>query len=233
MSDLSFPPLFTGEAVTGDPFTAARARAAEGCDAGLITYRPAPDRLEAAIVFAPEVPLADAVLALPVCGIGFQNALGALAPPSVGVYLDWDGGIRVNGGLCGRLRMAAETADPDTVPGWLVIGLDLTVLDATEDPGETPDTTALYNEGCGDIELPQLLEAWARHTLVWLGRWEDEGAGPVHREWTGIAHGIEEQVTQDGVTGTFTGVDERLGMLLKTGGTTRLIPLTELLEDPA
>ena len=233
MTEPSFPPLFTGEAVRGDPFAAACARAAAGCDAGLITYRPAPERLEAAIVFAPEVPLADAVLALPVCGIGFQNALGALAPPSVGVYLGWNGDIRVNGGLCGRLRMAADTRDPETVPGWLVIGLDLIAVDATEDPGVTPDTTALYNEGCGDIELPQLLEAWARHTLVWLGRWEDEGVRPIHKEWIGIAHGIDEQVTLGGVTGTFTGVDERLGMLLKSGDTTRLIPLTELLEDPA
>ena len=38
MTEPSFPPLFTGEAVRGDPFAAACARAAAGCDAGLITY---------------------------------------------------------------------------------------------------------------------------------------------------------------------------------------------------
>ena len=36
---LSFPPLMSGEAVVGDALAAACARAAEGCDAGLITYR--------------------------------------------------------------------------------------------------------------------------------------------------------------------------------------------------
>ncbi|MFG6511722.1 biotin/lipoate--protein ligase family protein, partial [Sulfitobacter sp. M23905] len=36
---LSFPPLMSGETVTGDALAAACARAAEGCDAGLICYR--------------------------------------------------------------------------------------------------------------------------------------------------------------------------------------------------
>jgi hypothetical protein len=39
-----------------------------------------------------------------------------------------------------------------------------------------------------------------------------------------------EEVTQNGLTGTFQGVDDRFGMLLRVEDTTHLIPLTALLE---
>ena len=101
----SFPPLLRGEQVGGatDPFDKARALAALGCDGGTVVYNPQVDRLRAAMVFAPEVPLEQAMTMLPVCGVGFQNALGALAPPEVAVHLDWDGAIFVNGARCGGL----------------------------------------------------------------------------------------------------------------------------------
>ena len=81
----SFPPLFSGLAISGqiNPFEKARAEATRGCDAGLVVYNLAANTLEAAIVFAPDVTLEEAIAVLPLCGIGFQNALGALAPPEV------------------------------------------------------------------------------------------------------------------------------------------------------
>ena len=79
-----FPPLLTG-AQAEDPFAQACAEARQGCDAGLVLYNLGPSVLQAAIVFAPEVPLAQAMAMLPLCAVGFQNALGALAPPEVAV----------------------------------------------------------------------------------------------------------------------------------------------------
>lgn len=228
---LVFPPLMHGEPATGAALEHAMLRAIQGCDAGLIAHRLLPDRAEAALVFAPEVPLRDAVAMLPVCGIGFQNALGALAPPEVAVHLGWDGQIRINGARCGGFTMAAATVDPDATPDWLVVGFTLPLWPASDNPGETPDDTALYAEGCADVEAPLLIEAWARHTLNWIGRWEDEGQKPVHAEWRGLAHAMGEEVTQSGHTGTFLGVDERFGMLLRDADTTHLIPLTNLLQE--
>ncbi len=60
---------------------------------------------------------------LPVCGVGFQNALGALAPPEVAVHLEWNGNIRVNGAVAGRLQMAAAPLSPEEIPDWLVVGV--------------------------------------------------------------------------------------------------------------
>ena len=235
MSDLHFPPLMSGLAVDGaeDPFDAARRQAVLGCDAGVVAHALAPDRLRAAIVFAPEITLAKAMVMLPLCGVSFQNALGALAPPEVAVHLEWSGGLRVNGARCGRLRVAASGGDPAAVPDWLVVGLDLPLWPASDNPGETPDDTALYAEGCADVEAPRLLESWARHTLNWLARWEDAGNAPLHAEWRGLAHGIGEPAEQHGCAGSFLGVDEDFGMLLRDAkGDTQLIPLTTLLETP-
>ncbi|WP_192965641.1 biotin/lipoate--protein ligase family protein [Phycobacter azelaicus] len=231
---LSFPPLMSGEAVTGleDPFETACKRAVLGCDAGLVVYNLAPDTVRAALVFAPEVPLAQAMAMLPTCGVGFQNALGALAPPEVAVHLEWNGAIRTNGARCGTLRAAASTADPAEVPDWLVIGLELPLWPADGDGGDSPDQTALYAEGCADVEAPALIESWARHCLHWINRWEEEGAKHLHADWRELAHGIGEPVQEGGLSGTFLGIDEAFGMLLRDDETTHLIPLTELLETP-
>lgn len=228
----TFPPLLSGEdAGAEDPVDRASALAALGCDAGTVVFSLQADRLRAALVFAPEVPLEEAMAMLPLCGVGLQNALGALGPAELAVHLGWDGGIFVNGASCGRLRVRASAADPAAVPDWLVVGIELPLVQTEVDPGVRPDVTALYDEGCADLDPVRLLESWARHTLVWINRWSGEGARPLHAEWMGLARGVGEPVEIAGRSGTFLGVDERFGLLLRTGTGTELIPLSSQLED--
>ena len=146
MTGPSFPPLLSGLAVTGatDPFDKACAQALLGCEAGLVVYNLGASSLRAALVLAPEVALENAVAMLPLCGVGFQNALGALAPPEVAVHLDWKGGIFVNGAHCGRLRMAASHAEPEVAPEWIVVGIEIPLWPQTDRPGDDPDETTLY-----------------------------------------------------------------------------------------
>lgn len=229
--ELQFPPLMSGEACEGGAFETACQRAIMGCEAGLVCYNLGASALEGGLVFAPEVPLRKAMAMLPLCGISFQNALGALAPPEVAVHLEWDGGIMVNGASCGRFRVMSSDTDPDAIPDWLVIGFTLPLWPRDDSPGDRPDQTALYSEGCADVQAPALLEAWARHSLNWITRWESEGTRPLHAEWRGLAQGVGEPITQAGLTGTFLGVDEDFGMLLRDATNTHLIPLTSLLEN--
>jgi biotin-(acetyl-CoA carboxylase) ligase len=217
--------------VAGDPIFAAQQQATSGCDAGLVCYHLGANELSAAIVFAPDVALSAALTMLPVCGIGFQHALGSLAPPEVAVHLGWDGRIKVNGGRCGSLHVAASGTAPTETPDWLIVGLSLPLWPPSDDPGDSPEETTLYAEGCMDVDAVALLEAWVRHSLVWINRWLDGGVKPVHDEWRGLADGIGEEATHKGQTGTFTGVDEHFGMLLHRGENTDLIPLTTLLKD--
>lgn len=235
----TFPPLLKGLAAgPANPFAIACAEAARGVDAGLLSWSISPERLRAALVLAPEVALEPAMAAFCACGVGLQNALGVLAPPEVAVHLDWTGGIRINGGHCGGLHVAAAGRDPAAVPDWLVVGLEVTIdLPPDYEPGETPDWTALNYEGCGEIDPVELLEAFARHTLYWINELDSQaGRAALFREWKGLAWNLGKPVTLplDGqrVEGVFLGVDENFGMLLKTaGGKTRLVPLSTLIED--
>jgi len=225
----SFPPLMQGINTAGaDPFEAACPEAAKGCDAGTILYDAAPDRLRAAIVLAPEVPLSDAAAMLPLTGVAVQNALGALGPSELPVHLCWEGAIRVNGGVCGHVRGATDI--PDAEPGWLVTGFELVFARANLAGGDTPDETDLMSEGCGDLTPVDLLESWSRHLLNGISRWEEDGMGPLHGEWRGLAHGMGQNGVWLGKPGQFLGLDEKLGLLLRTDGQTMLLPVTDLLE---
>ncbi|QDG75913.1 biotin/lipoate--protein ligase family protein [Labrenzia sp. PHM005] len=232
MSELQFPPLFQGVPLEGqaDPFDKAIALAVIGTDPGTVVYNLDGGTLRATLIFTPEVPLEQAMTMLPVCGLGFQAALGALAPPEVAVHLEWDGNIRVNGATCGRLRVRASGTEPSATPDWLVVGLELDIESPEGNPGENPNHTYLMEEGCSEITPDQLLESWVRHTLYWINRWQEDGARPIHSDWRGLAQNLGEEIEIGGEAGTFVGLDEDFGMLLRTGDTTKLIPLTTLLE---
>ena len=186
--------------------------------------------LRAALVFAPDVELVDAMAMLPLCGVGFQNALGALGPPEVAVHLEWAGGLRINGASCGTLRVAASSSNPRAEPDWMVIGLELPLWPETDAPGDIPEQTALYAEGCADVNAMELLESWVKHTLVGINTWTEDGVKALHKDWRGLSHGIGEDITMNEISGTFLGVDEQFGMLIRAADTTHLVPLTYLLE---
>jgi len=235
----TFPPLLRGQPAPPGrtAFQAAVAAARAGTDAGLIVHDMRPEHLSAAVVLAPECPLEQAMGMVLVAANGFGDAFGARAPAEVAIHFEWPGAFRVNGARCGGLRAAADTRDPAALPGWLVIGLEMPFLtvSAGREPGETPDHTALWEEGCGDITPPDLLEAWARHFLTWVHEWETGGMRRVHQAWTGRAHGLTEAVeltlAGGSFSGRFSGLDEGGGMLLKGEAGTQVLPLSLMLEE--
>lgn len=231
IAEPTFPPLLKGEEAPRQPFAKAIALASLGTDAGRIVWTRNAAALDAAVVLAPEEPLEQALPVVFAVALGLGDALGALAPPEVAVHYVWPGGFKVNGADCGRMRAAASTADPQAVPDWLVVGVEMPFLPPPDsEPGERPDQTALLLEGCADVTPLRLLESWSRHMLVWINRWMDDGLEPLHAAWRGRAWGIGEPLPDGGV---FMGLDERGGQLVKTGGTTELRPLTLLLETAA
>lgn len=233
-----FPPLFRGEAAGAgmDPFVKAIAAATIGVDPGLIVYQLEPERMRAAMVLTPETRLEDAMAMAFAASLGFGDALGVLAPPEVGLHIDWPAGLRVNGAKCGNIELAASTNDPAVEPDWLVVGLDLAIFpsDSDPEPGEDPDRTSLVEEGCGEVSPPRLLESWARHTLVWINSWLEDGMAPLHADWRSRAFSMGDEIslTLNGTaySGTFVGIDEKGGLLLRNGDTTDLLPLTSMLK---
>ncbi len=232
--DPTFPPLLTGEetAPGQDPFAKAISAASLGTDAGLLCWSRREDQLAAAVVFAPEEPLSDAITVILAVALGLGDALGALAPPEVAVHYVWPGGFRVNGATCGSIRAAASTRDVTQAPDWLVVAVTIPYSLDQGEPGRTPESTALIEEGCAEVTPMRLLESWSRHMLTWINRRETDGIVPLHAEWRSRAWGIGEELPADDryAPGLFMGLDERAGMLVKDGAATRLVPLTEILE---
>ncbi|MBU2358189.1 MAG: DUF4444 domain-containing protein [Alphaproteobacteria bacterium] len=234
MTDDVVPPLFKDYTSAGaDPWPLACTAAADGTEAGLVIHDLADDRLRAAIVFAPDLPLRQSVAMLPLCGVAFQTALGILGPPALVPQLGCDGAIVVNGGRCGALSIAAGTADPAAVPDWLVIGLTLDLADAGPDGGHTPETTTLHAEGCTDVSPAELLAGWLRQILLTLDTWQHDGLADLHTRWTDMARDLNGICTVAGQTGTLIGADADLNPLLKTDSGTQMIPLTQLLRESA
>ena len=65
--------------------------------------------------------------------------------------------------------------------------------------------------------------------MNWLHIFLTEGFAPLHAEWRAKAHGLGDEITYP-EAGTFLGLDERGGMILKRqSGETALLPLTRLL----
>ncbi|MCH8166757.1 MAG: hypothetical protein IIC03_02335 [Proteobacteria bacterium] len=231
----SFPPLLKGEETLPgmDPFAKAVASAALGTDPGLICWARDETALRAALVLAPEAPLERAIGITFAVALGLGDALGALAPPEVAVHYVWPGIFKVNGADCGAMRAAASTADPTVEPDWLVIGVEMPYRRPSEaDPGNRPDQTSLIEEGCIEVTPLRLLESWSRHTLFWINRWLDDGFQPLHAAWRERAWAMGEDLPADRFGGgTFMGLDELGGMLVKTATATEIHPLTTLLED--
>ncbi|MHA1529872.1 MAG: biotin/lipoate--protein ligase family protein [Alphaproteobacteria bacterium] len=235
----SFPPLLKGEEVMSgmDPFAKAVASAALGTEPGLVCWVRDQASLRAALVLAPEAPLERAIGITFAVALGLGDALGALAPPEVAVHFVWPGTFKVNGADCGTMRAAAATTDPATVPDWLVIGIDIPYLPRSEaEPGSRPDQTSLTDEGCIEVVPLKLLESWSRHTLVWINSWLDDGFQPLHAAWCERAWEMGEDLPANSPGdssggGTFMGLDELGGMLVKTDRSTEIRPLTTMLED--
>ena len=60
----------------------------------------------------------------------------------------------------------------------------------------------------------------------------EDGSAALHSEWRGLARSIGEEVRHSTLAGTFLGIDDEFGMLLRDEETTHLIPLTTVLEAP-
>lgn len=228
-----FPPLLTGEVVPSqmDPFDKAVSQAIAGVDSGTVFYSPGGDVLRAALVLAPETPLEEAIQAVYVAQIGLAESLGSLAPPEVPVHFQWPDRIKVNGAVCGGVRFATDVSDPRAHPGWLVIGIDVPFIPATDEPGENPNETCLLEEGCSGIDPMELLESWAKHTLLWLTYFMESGFERVHKEWRPRCDTLGEMIDQPR-PGIFVGLDEKGRMLLRQDVMTATVSLIEFAEHP-
>jgi biotin-(acetyl-CoA carboxylase) ligase len=145
--------------------------------AGTLCWVGSAARAEAAVVLEPDLPLAQARLALLAGANALADALAADGPPEIPVQFRWPATLLVNGAACGTLRLAVPRgAKADAVPAWLALGMEVRLQSRwSAAPGAEADRTALADEGWDKPDAAELIGAWARHLLAGLDDWQVRG----------------------------------------------------------
>jgi biotin-(acetyl-CoA carboxylase) ligase len=164
----------------GDAFVHA-ARVADEEGAGTLVHVGRFDLAEVAVVLEPEEPLRTARRALYAGMVALADALAVHAPPEKPITFDWPDAVRVDGGLVGGGRLAwPQGADEDEPPSWLIFGAMIrTVAMGEEEPGLRPLSAALDEEGFDQLDSGRLVESFARHLMVAIDAWQEQGFGEI------------------------------------------------------
>lgn len=204
----------------------ARARAAslarEGADDGTLVWpRPGAKaegfeaNLVLALVLYPESGLGPASQLAYVMGLALADALGVVLSPGHDVFFEWPGNVMLNSG-----KVAAVTLDyPDHEEGddvsWVVLGATVNVAGATG--GSVVDTAILRDEGWPEATAAELLPHVARHFLLWVNTWLDDGFEPIRATWLRrtLAVGAEVEVP--------IGTSRAAGKFLEIDGDGRMV----------
>lgn len=183
---LDLPPPFRATALreVGDAFAHAVA-VAEMEGAGTLVHVGRFDLAEFAVVLEPEEPLRTARRALYAGMVALADALAAHAPPEKSIAILWPDAVVVDGGLVGggRLGWPAGTAE-DSPPSWLVFAATVrTVAVGEHEPGLHPLSAALADEGFADYNSGRLIESFARHFMVGIDTWQQDGFSAVAKSY--------------------------------------------------
>ena len=232
--ELALPPLYRAVVLdrNGDDARSHAVRlAGGGAEAGTFVWRPGGGRLDCAVLLRPDEPGERVLPAVLAAALALSDAIGAVGPPGVMLDLVWPGAIRVNGGLAGGVTVdLAPGGGMQDVPDWAVVAVDTRIEpDPGVEGGERPDETCLQAEGFAAGDARPLAEAFARHLLVWMDRWQEEGLPPIARQWLGraTARGRDTVLLLGAelIAGAVEGLDEAGGLRLETAAGPRTLSL--------
>lgn len=169
---------------SGDAFAHACAIAEER-GAGTLVWVRRHDLVELAVVLEPEIPLAQARLAIYAGMNALADALATHAPPSRPVTFDWPDALRVDGVLVGGGRLGwPEGAGEAETPAWLVFSAMIrTSAVRVDEVGLRPLFGALDELGFEAIDAGGIVASFSRHLMVGFDAWKETGFAPLARRW--------------------------------------------------
>jgi biotin-(acetyl-CoA carboxylase) ligase len=201
---LNLPPPFRLVTLreVGDAFKHATTIAAQA-GAGTLVWVGRFDLVEFALVVEPDEPLKTARRTFYAGMAALADALLAHAPPEKLIGFDWPDAVFVDGGLVGGGRLAWPLDAPeDALPDWLVFGAMIrTATTAAGEPGLRPYAAALEEEGFDELGSGQLVESFARHFMVVVDSWRENGFAPVAKsylQWLPTEAGVRRDIEDNG-----------------------------------
>jgi len=201
---LDLPPPFRLVTLreVGDAFKHA-IDVAEDEGAGTMVFVGRFDLAEFAVVLEPDEKLRTARRAFYAGLTALADALAVHAPPEKPVNFEWPDAIRVDGGLVGGARLAwPSRAEEDEPAPWLVFGASIrTVAMTDQEAGLRPLTAALEDEGFDDLGSGRLVESFARHLMVAVDVWQEQGFAAVAKNYIArlpIEKGLRRDIDENG-----------------------------------
>jgi hypothetical protein len=168
---LDLPPAYTLVAApdVSDPFQHARKVAADE-GAGTFVWGRRFDLMDVAVVLEPEEPLLSARGAFLLGMAALADAVGVHGIPDKAVAFGWPDTLYYDGARLGGGRFAAPEGCGDAeTPAWLAS------KHGAGDPGLTPDSTSLEDEGFGPDATARIAESFARHLMAAFDTWREDG----------------------------------------------------------
>ncbi|CAA2140738.1 biotin/lipoate--protein ligase family protein [Methylobacterium bullatum] len=186
--DLILPPVFSLVVMDGpgSAFDEALDAAASGDATGRLVWRRSAELLDFAVILEPDEPLATARRAFFAGMVALAEAIGAHGPPEIPVTFDWPDTLRFDGARLGGGRLGwPPTCGEGEVPDWLVFSATIIASKAQAgDPGLTPDSTSLENEGFAvEDGNGAIVESFARHLMKTFAVWDEDGFEAVERRY--------------------------------------------------
>lgn len=184
--ELDLPPGYTavGLRERGDAFAHA-VSIADAQGAGTLVWVGRFDTAEVAVVLEPEEPLsrARAVHFAMMNAVG--DALGVHVPPEKPLTFTWPDTMLLDGGIVGGARIAwPQDCTEAQTPDWLVVAATVRLAFPQTAGSPMGDVrprrgTGLDLEGVAFIDAATLVGGVARHLMVQLDRWQEDGFKPV------------------------------------------------------
>ena len=185
------------------------------------------------LVLRPERPVGEAAQVSFVAALAVADVAREFLPDSAEIRLKWPNDVLVRGRKLAGILL--ESAPGGGRLAWLVLGVGINVLRKPDTPGLG---TALLDEGATGLDVPMVIESYARNLDRWLGLWNAQGFAPIREAWLGRARGlgdtIEARLAADTLRGRFSGLDETGALILDLpSGERRIIPGGEIFFRPA
>ena len=173
---LDLPPPFRLVVLreAGDAFAHACAHAAE-LGAGTLVFVGRFDMAEFAVVLEPEETLARACRSFYADITALADALATLAPPETPITIEWPDRLKIGRRLVGGGRLGwPQFADERERADWLVFGAVIRLVSMrSEEAALDPLSTALADEGFGELGAERVVEGFSRHLMVAIDCWQE------------------------------------------------------------
>lgn len=236
---LTLPPVYTPQALADGAASArdeARRVVGEGAETGTLVFSPAEDWMHCAVVLEPDQAATVVHQIIFVASVALADAIGSAAPAGPNCDLVWPGQIRINSGFAGGVTLdISEETDESGVPIWAVVSASVRLApEHGVEAGERLDITCLHQEGGERVTSGKLTESFARYFLVGMDQWENDGFGPVRRQWqqraTLYTRDVIMTLGDQLIAGEFVELLESGDLLLGTRGGQETLSLEDALR---